>query len=234
MIELKHVTKSFGSTILFKDVTASLHGGRVYLVTGRNGSGKSTLLRLIGGLTQPTMGEVVFTDDNARLGYLGHATFLYPNLTAVENLAFWQRACGQTVSTQAVMSMLDHVGLAPFAHTKAAVFSRGMAQRLSLARVLLLQPDIVLLDEPETGLDALSRVLLEDEVASARKRGACVLWVSHQAVERSRADAVFELSGRRLSLVEGTNDAPCAERDGRPGHTEKTDQPADEAGEAAC
>jgi len=199
MIELNHVTKSFGSLLLLKDISAVFQSGRVHLITGRNGSGKSTLLRIIGGLTETDAGTVSFHDENAMIGYLGHTTFLYPNLTAMENLAFWQNAYDRKADDDAILSVLGRVGLLPFAYTRSAVFSRGMAQRLSLARILLLQPEILLLDEPETGLDASSRSLLEKEVAAARNNGACILWVSHAAAaEQCRADAVFEIRDCRL------------------------------------
>ena len=198
MIELTHVTKSYGSLLLLKDISAVFQGGRVHLITGRNGSGKSTLLRIIGGLAETDAGTVSFHDENATIGYLGHTTFLYPNLTAVENLAFWQKAYGRRADADDILAVLKRVGLLPFAYTRSAVFSRGMAQRLSLARILLLEPEILLLDEPETGLDASSRSLLEKEVFSARDKGACILWVSHAAAGQCRADAVFEIRDCRL------------------------------------
>ena len=198
MITLKHVSKSFAARLLFRDVTASFASGAVHLVLGRNGSGKSTLLRLIGGLSRVTSGEIAFARDDARIGYLGHATFLYPNLTAYENLAFWQKAYGQSAQEQAILKMLAHVGLAPFAHSRVGVFSRGMAQRLSLARVLLLRPDIYLLDEPETGLDKTSRVLLQDEILKARAGNACILWVSHLAEEQGLADTICTVQQKTL------------------------------------
>lgn len=198
MIELRKVGKSFASRVLFKNVTATLKAGRVHLLTGSNGSGKSTLLRMIAGLTRPTAGEIVLEDEDVLMGYLGHSTFVYGNLTAVENLAFWQRAYGQTADERDILSMLAHVGLAPFAHTRAGVFSRGMTQRLALARVLLLKPAVYLLDEPETGLDKASRELLHDEMKRARDNGACVVWVSHLARETSLADMEFELSQKTL------------------------------------
>ncbi len=198
MITLKHVSKSFASRLLFRDVTASFASGAVHLILGRNGSGKSTLLRLIGGLSRVTSGSIVFAREDARIGYLGHATFLYPNLTAYENLAFWQKAYGQSAQEQAILKMLAHVGLTPFAHSRVGVFSRGMAQRLSLARVLLLRPDIYLLDEPETGLDKTSRVLLQDEILKARADNACILWVSHLAEGQSLADSICTVQKKTL------------------------------------
>ncbi len=198
MIALHHVTKSYGPLILFKDVSARFEKGRVHLVAGRNGCGKSTLLRLMGGLSACTSGDVVLDAEEPRTGYLGHATFLYPGLTAMENLAFWQRAAGLPVRREELLDMLEHVNLLPFAHSRAGVFSRGMAQRLSLARVLLTRPGILLLDEPETGLDAASRQMLAAEVDDARRRGACVLWVSHQEAARDLADVVYEVRGHGL------------------------------------
>lgn len=198
MIELRKVGKSFASRVLFKNVTATLEAGRVHLLTGGNGSGKSTLLRMIAGLTRPTAGEIVLEDEDVLMGYLGHATFTYGNLTAVENLAFWRRAYGQAASEKDILSMLAHVGLAPFAHTRAGVFSRGMTQRLALARVLLLKPAVYLLDEPETGLDKASRELLHDEMKKARDNGACVVWVSHLARDTRLADVEYELTQKTL------------------------------------
>lgn len=213
MIRLSHLSKAYGARLLFRDVSARFAEGAVHLITGRNGSGKSTLLRLVGGLSRPTSGEVLFARDDLSTGYLGHATFLYPGLTAVENLAFWQKAYGRPADRREIAAMLERVGLTAFAHTRCAVFSRGMAQRLSLARVLLLAPDICLLDEPETGLDAASRKILEDEILAARDRGACVLWVSHATPARVRPDAVFHLAHKSLHLTRGTpqdqGDAPC-------------------------
>ena len=222
MIELRKVGKSFASRVLFRNVTATLEAGRVHLVTGSNGSGKSTLLRMIAGLSRPTAGEIVLEDEDAPMGYLGHSTFVYGNLTAVENLAFWQRACAKKAREKDILSMLAHVGLAPFAHTRAGVFSRGMTQRLALARVLLLRPAVYLLDEPETGLDRTSRELLHEEMKKARENGACVVWVSHLARDMDLADVVYELAGKTL-----------VERTPTPGK-EKAREAAAAAGEAAC
>ena len=158
-----------------------------------------TLLRIIAGLTAPTAGSVRITPDETRIGYLGHSTFLYPALTALENLAFWQKASGLASDRKTLTDMLGHVGLARHALTRAGVFSRGMKQRLSLARVLLQKPGILLLDEPGTGLDAASHQLLDEEIRSAAARGACVIAVSHDMEhDRELADAVYVIRDRVL------------------------------------
>ena len=165
MLELVRVAKVYGVKVVFKDVSCALAAGSVSLLVGGNGAGKSTLMRIMAGLSRPSAGAANVTDQ-ARVGYLGHATFLYPGLTAVENLAF----------------------------------SRGMAQRLNLARVLMQAPDVLLLDEPGTGLDAASLALLRCEITAARGRGACVVLISHDlAGDAPLADRLLALEHRKLA-----------------------------------
>ncbi|MBR5050931.1 MAG: ATP-binding cassette domain-containing protein, partial [Desulfovibrio sp.] len=92
MIALKHVAKTFGARLILRDCTAEFSEGSVSLLTGENGAGKSTLLRIVAGLSQPSSGHVAFAPEDPSIGFLGHQTFLYPALTALENLAFWQKA----------------------------------------------------------------------------------------------------------------------------------------------
>ena len=203
MIALMHVAKTFGARLILRDCTAEFNEGSVALLTGENGAGKSTLLRIIAGLSQPSSGQVSFAPGDPSIGFLGHQTFLYPALTALENLAFWQKAHGLPADEPTLLGMLEHVNLARHAHERAGVFSRGMAQRLSLARVLLQRPDVLLLDEPGTGLDQASQAMLEEEILKARKRGATIVCVSHN-LERARAlaDCVWRIRDRRLELEE--------------------------------
>jgi len=199
MIALRHVAKAFGARLILRDCTAEFKKGSVSLVTGENGAGKSTLLRIMAGLSQPSSGSVSFEPPDPSVGFLGHQTFLYPALTAFENLAFWQQASGLPADSATILGMLEHVDLSRHAHARTGVFSRGMAQRLSLARVLLQRPDILLLDEPGTGLDSASQKMLEDEILQAKGRGATVVCVSHN-LERARplADCVWRIRNRLL------------------------------------
>ncbi len=192
------LAKRYGDKAVFAGVSMSLEAGRVLLVVGENGAGKSTLLRVLSGLSRPTAGRVERSAAPGRTGFLGHRTFLYPRLTAVDNLRFWARLFGLPSAEDDVLPVLERMGLTHAAFEEAGSFSRGMAQRLSLARVLLPEPELIFLDEPATGLDTASRRVLRAEIAAARERGAALVWVSHDlAGDLSLADAVMELAGAR-------------------------------------
>lgn len=203
LVSLSGVAKLFGSRVIFKGVTLDVTRGTVTLLVGPNGAGKSTLLRIMAGLGQPSAGTVDWNVPEAKVGYLGHSTFVYAGLTALENLAFWRDVYGlhgeldEEGRERALLDILQRVELAPFAHERAGVFSRGMSQRLNLARVLLLQPQLLLLDEPSTGLDVRSADLLRREIAAAREAGAGVVWISHDF----HGDAV--LADRVVALEQG-------------------------------
>ena len=204
MLELDRVAKLYGVKVIFKEVSCAFTAGSVSLLVGGNGAGKSTLMRIMAGLSRPSAGRVRQAESGTRsgglrLGYLGHATFLYPGLTALENLAFWRTAHGLRLSRSDLLAGLERVGLAAHAHERAGVFSRGKAQRLNLARVLMIEPDLLLLDEPGTGLDAASLALLRREVRDARQRGACVVLISHDlAGDAPLADRLLALAERKL------------------------------------
>lgn len=199
MLELVRVAKAYGVKIVFKDVSCVFDAGSVSLLVGGNGAGKSTLMRIMAGLSRPSAGAARLA-EGVGVGYLGHATFLYPGLTALENLAFWRDAYGLKRSSADLMAGLARVGLDAHAHERAGVFSRGMAQRLNLARVLMQAPDVLLLDEPGTGLDAASLALLRREITAARQRGACVVLISHDlAGDAPLADRLLALENRRLA-----------------------------------
>jgi len=200
MLRLENLAKLYGLKVVFKGVSCRFTAGSITLLAGGNGAGKSTLLRIIAGLSRPSAGGGVAREDGPRLAYLGHATFVYPGLSALENLQFWARAHGLRPSRAELLALLEHVGLAAHAEERAGVFSRGMAQRLNLARVLLLEADLVLLDEPGTGLDVNSMALVRREMLAARERGACVIVVSHDlAGDSPLADRLLLLENRRLA-----------------------------------
>ena len=209
MLRFDKVSKQYGGRNIVREISLRLSGGEIVLLAGSNGVGKSTVLRLAAGLTAPSSGNVEMED--VRLGYLGHGTGVYANLSALENLAFWQRLHNADARVSTLTAALERVGLTRRGRDRAGSFSRGMVQRLNLARLLLQDPDVLLLDEPGTGLDPQSVGLLTAEVLAARARGAGVLWVSHDlGRDLPLADRVLELfwvkGGARL-IFDGE---PCA------------------------
>ena len=236
LLALENVTRFYGSRLVFKDVSLAVRPGSVTLLAGANGAGKSTLLKIMAGLIRPSAGSVVWGEraprpgaapgnpaappngDAPQLGYLGHQTFLYPDLSARENLRFWSSLNQKQLSEQALADALERVELAAFAEEKARGFSRGMAQRLNLARVFLLRPDILLLDEPGTGLDIRSTGILHREIAEAKDAGAGVVWITHSLAEDlARADSVAVLADKGLHFYGSVEQ--YREQSGRPPQT---------------
>lgn len=199
ILELRGVAKAFGPRLLFRRIDLALMPGTLTLLAGANGAGKSTLMRVMAGLTKPDAGSVLRHVPDEKLGYMAHATFLYPELDAEENLLFWARAAGLDHAADRTKKALETVGLTRHAHERAGIFSRGMAQRLNLARLLLADPVLILLDEPATGLDVASRRMLMELMLKARSEGAAIVWISHDTAGDSRhADRVLTLENRSL------------------------------------
>ncbi len=225
MLRLAGVCKRYGERQVLQNVTLEARPGAITLLAGPNGAGKSTLLHIMAGLLRPDKGTVDCDAVPGAVGYLGHGSLIYPDLTALENLEFWCALHRVPGDEAALLAWLSRMGLAAFADEKAAVFSRGMIQRLSLARLFLLQPSLILLDEPGTGLDAASNDLLRAELAAARGRGAALVWVTHHLDEdlpladevvvlrngrsETRARDAFDPSAYRNSLAGEA--PPCAE-----------------------
>ena len=206
-IEVHKLVKSFGATVALRGVEATFHGARLTLVEGANGSGKSTLLGILGTLVRPTSGVVDYAPlgaDRARvrrhIGWLSHETLAYPDLSGRQNIELFARLCGIDIAPE-WQRVADRFELGPFADRPLRTCSRGQKQRISLARALVHEPGIVLLDEPTTGLDksGVARLLaiVDREVA----RGALVIVVSHEPElfrERARGRVVLD-RGRVLT-----------------------------------
>ena len=199
---LRQVSRFFGERPVLSDLDLEVTAGQTLLVVGPNGAGKSTLLRLLAGLLPPSTGEIVSSLPPGAIGYIGHKTLSYPQLSARANLAFWRSMHGLPRDDAAVEAVLARVGLARYADEEAGVFSRGMAQRLSLARVFLTAPALLLLDEPASGLDPASAAWLGREIRSAAASGTAVVWVSHQVLaDRALADRVLCLKDGREAYL---------------------------------
>jgi heme exporter protein A len=187
LLEARSVEKWYGPHPAVRGISFSLHAGEFVTVFGPNGAGKTTLLRMLAGSLRPTRGEIVFAgaedeDDLAwrrRIGVLSHQTYLYGHLTAAENLTFYGRLYGVANLSQRIEELLREVGLLDRAGDYARTFSRGMQQRLALARTLLHGPELVLLDEPYTGLDPHAARMLRGVLEQLRDGHRTVLLVTH-------------------------------------------------------
>ena len=187
---------------------------------GRNGSGKTTLLRIIATLLRPTRGggtvlghDLVREPDavRGRIGFLGHANGIYPDLTAAENLEFTLRMTGLPTNADSIGGALEAVGLLPERNTRAREFSAGMQRRLALARFRLLAPDLLLLDEPYSSLDPSGAAMLTALIADTRRRGGAAILVTHDITRaRSVADSLVTLDDGRLATL-GPNDVAPAD-----------------------
>jgi heme exporter protein A len=175
-------------------VDLELPRGSFLLVTGPNGSGKTTLLRLISGLSAPTSGELRVEVDRGRLGYLGHESLLYRDLTAQENLELYGRLYRVSDRGARVALLLDRFGLSAVRSERTGSFSRGMVQRLALCRVLLHSPELVILDEPFTALDTEGSALLDRELEELARASTVVLTTHDPA-------RVEHLASDRLALL---------------------------------
>lgn len=199
LLSLDKISKFQGDKPVLRNISLRIEQGEAVLILGANGAGKSTLLRLMAGLGRPSSGKVE-QKENLRLAYIGHPTFLYPGLTAMQNLAFQAKIHGLKLSADALMAILEKAGLASQAHEPARVFSRGMAQRLNFFRALMLEPELFLLDEPFTGMDSHSQSTLREELQSRRDNGASLVLVSHAPeLDAPLANKILTLAKGKLS-----------------------------------
>jgi ABC-type multidrug transport system ATPase subunit len=179
MIRARGVARRFGEKRGLAKVDLDVAAGEFLLVTGPNGSGKTTLLRLLSGLIVPTAGELEVAVDRARIGFLGHEPLVYRELTPLENLDLYGRLYRIPERRERIGMLLERFGLWEARRTRTASFSRGMLQRLAICRTLLHEPELLLLDEPFSSLDAEGADLLLDELARQDAWRAVVL-ASHQ------------------------------------------------------
>jgi len=205
-IEARGLEKRFGRLVALAGVDLAVEAASVLAVVGPNGAGKTTLLRILAGLARPSAGWVRVGEGRpdrramrGAVGYIGHATFLYPALTARENLVFAARLYGVPDPARGADALLEELGLAAVAERPAGSFSRGLAQRLAIARGLVHDPEVVLLDEPFTGLDPGAADGLGARIARMRAEGRAVVLVTHDLAQAAAlADRSLLLAGGRV------------------------------------
>lgn len=198
-IELHRVSRVYGNFAALRNVSLTIPAGSSVVILGENGAGKSTLLRIIAGLVSPTYGTL---SVHPTLAYMSHETQLYDELTGLENLRYFASLQPPALTPEAA---LREVGLDPAIPRRLSEYSQGMRQRASLARVLLSQPDLLLLDEPFSNLDVASAKhmvqLLENYVKTSSPTGhsRTLLLTTHQAeLARPLAQTTLTLRGGAL------------------------------------
>ena len=214
LLQVSRLRKVYGVTLVLDDVDLVVRPGQAVGLLGPNGAGKTTLLKILATVVRPTRGtasvaghDCVREPERVRglVGLVAHGAHVYDDLTALENLIFWTRFAGRRVDADALRAVLADVDLDDCADARVRTFSAGMKRRLSLARLLLDRPRVLLLDEPFSSLDQRARKWLDQYLQSFTAGGGAILMATHAfGRELQVADRLVILAGGRIVL-----DAPC-------------------------
>lgn len=188
MIKSNNLIKTIGEKVILRGVNLHICKGETVAILGPNGVGKSTWLKIVAGLMRPTEGQILINgkllkkdqyEEKEKLGFLGHQSFLYDHLTPVENLKFFAKLYHVRNPKDKIDELLKEVGLHFFKNDPVQSFSRGMVQRLAIARAILHEPEILLLDEPHTGLDQQAVDILNKVILRLKEHDVTVVMVTH-------------------------------------------------------
>ncbi len=205
MIEVTHLTKRFGPKTVLKNLDFQVEQGEFVAILGPNGAGKTTFLRILASLTRQTLGEVVIAGYSLphqaaavrrKLGVVSHLPLLYGDLSAEENLHFYGRMYGVHPLGQRMAEVLELVGLSLRRRDLVRTFSRGMQQRLAIARAIIHDPEVLLLDEPHTGLDQDACDMLDGVLRQVAARQRTVVMTSHDLVRVGDLASRFDVLNR--------------------------------------
>jgi heme ABC exporter ATP-binding subunit CcmA len=213
-VEIRNLKKSFALKPVLRGIDLDVRRGECVALLGANGAGKTTLLRILAGLTKPGVGTVSIAGfDSVRdaqqvrglVGLVAHQLYLYEELTALENLLFFARMYAVKHAQERARTLLQRVGLERRMQERVSTFSRGQVQRLAWARALLHSPQVLLLDEPDTGLDQQGHELIDTLLTEHIQPGGSTLFTTHQ-LERALqlADRVLILGTGRIVFERAT------------------------------
>ena len=205
MIQIDRLSKRYGPKTVLNKLSLSVKAGEFVAIIGPNGAGKTTLLRIISSLSKPSLGQVIVAGYNlpdhaasvrSRMGVVSHQPLLYGDLTAAENLHFYGRMYQIANRRSRVAEVLGLIGLSNRANDLVRTFSRGMQQRLAIGRAVLHDPDVLLLDEPHTGLDQDACDMLDRILREVAIQGRTVLMTSHDFVRVQSLATRFDVLTR--------------------------------------
>ncbi|UCF08306.1 MAG: ABC transporter ATP-binding protein [Thermoplasmata archaeon] len=216
MIEIQNLQKKFGRKFVLNDLSLDVDKGDFLVLFGPNGAGKTTLIKILATLSRPSSGKVsinghVMAEEpievRGSIGVISHNPFLYDDLTFGENLLFYQRMYGLKKDQKAVKGLADRVGLLHRLNDIVGNFSRGMKQRAAVARAVIHDPPVLLLDEPYTGLDFKAWGMLTDMLSGFHEEGKTVLLITHN-VELGHG-----IGDRLACLINGRIAFDCKKKD---------------------
>jgi heme ABC exporter ATP-binding subunit CcmA len=219
MLSAEGLRHAFGRVVALDDVTFRLGPGQTLAIFGPNGAGKTTLLKVLAGLIRPQAGSARVAGGRHTIGWIGHHSHLYEQLTVRENLVFWASLYGVARARRGarVVAVLERLGIADRADQLVAALSRGLAQRVAIARALIHEPQVLLLDEPFTGLDLVATTELRGLLAELRSAGRVLVLATHNVDEgvELATDVAFQRHGRFVHFAPRGAAAP-APRSSRP------------------
>ncbi|CEG27814.1 heme ABC exporter ATP-binding protein CcmA [Bacillus sp. B-jedd] len=188
MIEIKKLTKQADDKMILRGIDLSIEKGETVGILGPNGAGKSTLLKVIATLIKPSSGQVSIGGYDLKknqaeikklFGYLPHSSLLYDHYSPLENLVFFGNLYGVENARERALELVKEVGLSFFLNEPVKNFSRGMIQRIAIARAIIHEPELLLLDEPHTGLDQSAITILNNVILGMKAKGVTTLMVTH-------------------------------------------------------
>ncbi len=213
MIEVKKLVKRFGLKTILRGLDFSVEPGEFVALLGPNGAGKTTFLRILATLSRPSLGAVMVAgyqlpnqaaQVRAKLGVVSHMPLLYPDLTAEENLRFYGRMYGIGNMEERITEVLEMVGLENRRKDLIRTFSRGMQQRLAIGRAVIHDPEVMLFDEPYTGLDQDASEMLDEVLRSVAAEGRTVVMTSHDLARAEELATRFDILSRGVITASAT------------------------------
>lgn len=213
MIEVRKLTKRFGLKTVLRGLDFEVQAGEFVALLGPNGAGKTTFLRILASLSRPSMGKVKVAGYElpgqaaavrARLGVVSHLPLLYPDLTAQENLEFYARMYSLTDYASRITEVLHIIGLEQRRKDLVRTFSRGMQQRLAIGRAILHDPEVMLFDEPYTGLDQEASAMLDEVLKTVAAQGRTVVMTSHDLARAEDLATRFDILSRGVIAASAT------------------------------